>query len=256
MGLREGGRGVRPDVRVLRHPVVPGQAAVARRRSRSSTRSTRLEVAEIVLVAQDLASYGRDVGRKGAIVPLVEAVAARVAPGAAAVPVPVGARRPAGRRHLRHRRALLRPVPPARVQAPAAADAAVGRRRAVPAADLVHPRPGARRPPSARRSSSATRARRRTTTTSCSGSSRTPSSTGPGSSPTRRRTAPTPPASTGRSTTALVAERLRELAELQDAHHHRPPGGAGGLDDRGPGRRAGRRPQPPGGARDRRGGRT
>ncbi|MDQ3643805.1 MAG: MiaB/RimO family radical SAM methylthiotransferase, partial [Actinomycetota bacterium] len=38
-----------------------------------------LDVAEIVLVAQDLASYGRDVGRKGAIVPLVEAVAARVA---------------------------------------------------------------------------------------------------------------------------------------------------------------------------------
>jgi ribosomal protein S12 methylthiotransferase len=39
----------------------------------------RLDVAEIVLVAQDLASYGRDVGRKGAIVGLVEAVAARVA---------------------------------------------------------------------------------------------------------------------------------------------------------------------------------
>jgi ribosomal protein S12 methylthiotransferase len=39
----------------------------------------QLDVAEIVLVAQDLASYGRDVGRKGAIVPLVEAVAARVA---------------------------------------------------------------------------------------------------------------------------------------------------------------------------------
>ena len=37
-----------------------------------------LEAAEIVLVAQDLASYGRDVGRKGAIVALVEAVAARV----------------------------------------------------------------------------------------------------------------------------------------------------------------------------------
>ncbi|MCU1463069.1 MAG: rimO [Acidimicrobiales bacterium] len=33
---------------------------------------------EIVLVAQDLASYGRDVGDKGAIVPLVEAVGARV----------------------------------------------------------------------------------------------------------------------------------------------------------------------------------
>ncbi|HEV2758742.1 MAG TPA: radical SAM protein, partial [Acidimicrobiales bacterium] len=39
----------------------------------------QLDVAEIVLVAQDLASYGRDVGRKGAIVGLVEAVAARVA---------------------------------------------------------------------------------------------------------------------------------------------------------------------------------
>ena len=38
-----------------------------------------LDVAEIVLVAQDLASYGRDIGRKGAIVGLVEAVAARVA---------------------------------------------------------------------------------------------------------------------------------------------------------------------------------
>ncbi len=38
-----------------------------------------LDVAEIVLVAQDLASYGRDVGRRGAIVGLVEAVAARVA---------------------------------------------------------------------------------------------------------------------------------------------------------------------------------
>ncbi len=37
-----------------------------------------LDVAEIVLVAQDLASYGRDVGRKGAIVPLIGAVAARV----------------------------------------------------------------------------------------------------------------------------------------------------------------------------------
>jgi len=37
-----------------------------------------LDVAEVVLVAQDLASYGRDVGRKGAIIPLVQAVAARV----------------------------------------------------------------------------------------------------------------------------------------------------------------------------------
>jgi ribosomal protein S12 methylthiotransferase len=37
-----------------------------------------LGVAEVVLVAQDLASYGRDLGQRGAIVPLLEAVAARV----------------------------------------------------------------------------------------------------------------------------------------------------------------------------------
>jgi ribosomal protein S12 methylthiotransferase len=38
-----------------------------------------LGATEVVLVAQDLASYGRDVGRAGAIIPLVEAVAERVA---------------------------------------------------------------------------------------------------------------------------------------------------------------------------------
>ncbi|HEX2047265.1 MAG TPA: 30S ribosomal protein S12 methylthiotransferase RimO [Acidimicrobiales bacterium] len=38
-----------------------------------------LHVAEVVLVAQDLASFGRDLGRKGAIVGLVDAVASRVA---------------------------------------------------------------------------------------------------------------------------------------------------------------------------------
>jgi len=37
-----------------------------------------LGVAEVVLVAQDLASYGRDVGRRGEILPLVREVAARV----------------------------------------------------------------------------------------------------------------------------------------------------------------------------------
>jgi ribosomal protein S12 methylthiotransferase len=37
-----------------------------------------LEVQEVVLVAQDLASYGKDDGRRGAIVPLVRAVADRV----------------------------------------------------------------------------------------------------------------------------------------------------------------------------------
>lgn len=42
------------------------------------TEIDRLEVAEVVLVAQDLASYGNDRGERGALVPLVRAVAARV----------------------------------------------------------------------------------------------------------------------------------------------------------------------------------
>jgi ribosomal protein S12 methylthiotransferase len=37
-----------------------------------------LEVQEVVLIAQDLASYGRDVGRYGDILPLVRSVASRV----------------------------------------------------------------------------------------------------------------------------------------------------------------------------------
>ena len=54
-----------------------------RQRSRSAesilAEVEALDAKEIVLVAQDLASYGRDVGKAGAIVPLVEAVATRVA---------------------------------------------------------------------------------------------------------------------------------------------------------------------------------
>src|SRR5436305_14098054 len=52
-----------------------------RQRSRSAesilAEVEALDAKEIVLVAQDLASYGRDVGKAGAIVPLVEAVATR-----------------------------------------------------------------------------------------------------------------------------------------------------------------------------------
>ena len=41
VGVREGRRRLRPQLRVLRHPVVPRQAAFAHRASRSSKRSTR-----------------------------------------------------------------------------------------------------------------------------------------------------------------------------------------------------------------------
>jgi ribosomal protein S12 methylthiotransferase len=54
-----------------------------RQRSRSAAdilaEVASLQAEEIVLVAQDLASYGRDLGERRAIEPLVEAVAARVA---------------------------------------------------------------------------------------------------------------------------------------------------------------------------------
>jgi hypothetical protein len=40
VGLHQGGRGLRPHLRLLRHPVVPGQAALASRPRRSWPRST------------------------------------------------------------------------------------------------------------------------------------------------------------------------------------------------------------------------
>ena len=82
-------------------PQLPRAAAQPRRRRRSSTRSTSSQAQEIVLVAQDLASYGKDRPAElgaGAIVPLVRAVAERVGARPAAVPVPVGPHRRADRR--------------------------------------------------------------------------------------------------------------------------------------------------------------
>ena len=91
VGLREGGRGLRPDLRVLRHPVVPGPAAVALGRSRHPRRGRRPRGARRSCSSpRTWRRYGTRLRASGgAIVPLVEAVAARVAAGAAAVPVPV-----------------------------------------------------------------------------------------------------------------------------------------------------------------------
>ena len=59
---------------------IPSFRGAQRSRSVSEvlTEVEQLEAQEIVLVAQDLASYGRDDGRPGDIVPLVDAVAERV----------------------------------------------------------------------------------------------------------------------------------------------------------------------------------
>ena len=80
-------------------------------------------VAEIVLVAQDLAWYGRDVGEPGALAPLLRRldrlVGARARAHPAAVPLPERGARPARRDDARapDRRPVLRPVAPARVGA-------------------------------------------------------------------------------------------------------------------------------------------
>ena len=78
------------DVRVLRDPVFRGP-----QRSRDVAsildEVDQLEAREIVLVAQDLASYGKDRPDElgaGSIVPLVRAVAERVDRGPPALPVP------------------------------------------------------------------------------------------------------------------------------------------------------------------------
>ena len=90
------------SLRVLRDPVVPRPAAQPRRRRRSSTRSTQLEAQEIVLVAQDLASYGKDRPDElgaGSIVPLVQGRQRGGAVDPPAVPVSQRSDRRADRRH-------------------------------------------------------------------------------------------------------------------------------------------------------------
>ena len=65
-----------------------------------------LEAREIVLVAQDLAAFGRDQGvGERAIVPLVRRRGRARRAGAPALPLPVRSHRPVDRRHLRQRRA-------------------------------------------------------------------------------------------------------------------------------------------------------
>ena len=130
VGLREGRRGLRPRLRVLRDPVVPRQAALAHARvdrGRGARRSSTHGVAEIVLVAQDLAWYGRDAGEPGSLAPLLRrldrARAARARARAAALPLPV--RGPATRSsstmlELPTGRAVLRPLAAARRAAAAA----------------------------------------------------------------------------------------------------------------------------------------
>ena len=102
---------------------------------------------EIVLVAQDLASYGRDrsvPGRRVAAgrspVAALDARRGRARrPHAVALPLSLGPHRRADLRRPRDGRALLRPLPSARLAAPARQHAALGGRRALPAPHRRHP---------------------------------------------------------------------------------------------------------------------
>ena len=204
---------MRPHLRLLRHPVLPGQAALplARgrpgrgRRAAARTADGAPPLREIVLVAQDLASYGRDrtgPGRRtriadgpSPIAALTRAVSARVERTRLLYLYPSGLTDelieavlatgvPYFDLSLQH---VSRPL--------LAAHAPLGRRRALPAPHRRHPGRRARRhlpllvhPRLPRRDRARPRPAPRVPR-------RRRSSTGPASSPSPTRTAPTPPAS-------------------------------------------------------------
>ncbi len=153
VGLREGGRGLRPDVRLLCHPILPGKAAVEdagvdpgrgpQSRGRRSAGDRAGGPGPRLLRARRRLTRGAD-----AAAALARRVGGRRAgPGAAPLPLSVTGPRSVGGGHPRPRDAgaVLRPVAPARLGAAAQEDAPVGERRAVPGHDRRHPAPGARR---------------------------------------------------------------------------------------------------------------
>ena len=205
-------------------------------------------VAEIVLVAQDLAWYGRDAGEPGSLAPLLRRLdplrAARPRAGAAALPLPVrGARTRSSRRCSSCRSVVpyfdlsLQHAAPGLLRQ----HEAVGERRTLHRDHRRHPRRGARRRvplvvhrrfPGRDRS----RSRRR-----CSGSSTTCGSTGPASSRSRAKTAPPAATMDGVVADSLMHERLRECSEVQEPITAAARAALVGRDDRRARRRRRRR---------------
>ena len=68
LGVRESRRGLRQALRVLRHPVVPGPQR-SRRAPDILAEVADLGVQEVVLVAQDLVSWDRDLSGRGRATP-------------------------------------------------------------------------------------------------------------------------------------------------------------------------------------------
>ena len=135
----------------------------------------RLEAREIVLVAQDLASYGHDRTADRAQSRVQDSRHRRAhrgsratcRAGSPALPVPVLAQRSTRRGRPRDRRALLRPLPAARIRDACCARCAATGARPASSSGSGRSATSSLARPSGRRSSSATRARPRRTTTSC-----------------------------------------------------------------------------------------
>ena len=171
VGLREGGGGLRQGVRLLRHPRLPraaalpvgdpgaGRGRVAGRRRRAGGRAGRPGPGQLRARPGRRHQGPRPAGGGGVGAGAV---------GAAPLPLPVRPHRPARRRGGRHRRALLRPVAPARVAARCCGACAGGATAIASSAASRRSGPARPPPPSAPTSSSATPARRRPTTTSSS----------------------------------------------------------------------------------------
>ena len=133
----QAGLGLRPALRVLRDPVLPRRVRLPAGRTSCSPRRRWLAeqgVRELVLVSENSTSYGKDLGDLRLLEKLLPELAAvdghRPGPGvlpAAGRDAPVAGR--GDRRHAR-RRAVLRPVLPARQRGRAAPDAPVRRHRA------------------------------------------------------------------------------------------------------------------------------
>ena len=201
VGVRQDRRGLRPRVRVLRHPVVPRSAAQPVRASRSSPRSTSCGRGRSCSSPRTWPRTARTFPTSSApasIVPLVRAVADRVDrvrllylyPSDltdALIDAVCDSGVPYFDLSLQHvSKPLLR-----RMRRWGDGDRFLRAHRR-------HPPSGARRGLPQQLHRRLPRRDRAATTTSCCASSRRPSSTGAGSSPSAGRTAPTPPTSTAR----------------------------------------------------------
>ena len=256
MGLREGGRGLRPGLRLLRHPVFRGP-----QRSRTvdavlAEVDAAAAAQEIVLVAQDLAGYGRDQGvGRAAPRPARRGGGRAGRPGPAALPVPVRPHRRLDRRDAAppacpYFDLSLQHVVRARCcgacgagatatgSSPASTTSARGARRRVPL-ELHRRLPG--------------RDRGATTTQLLAFVDDGPARLVRLLRLLRARRAPTPPTSTAPWPPELMAERLRRAARAPGPHHRRSGATTSSasavevlVDAPGVG------PQPPRGARDRR----